>query len=144
MTLSDSDIGSKNLVTWDIGIFKDRQGTGELLSDRNMRHWRFLSSTCDVRTPRQGPLPGYVYCRLPQPHPVQSCRTSYVYIYIAASVDHDWFCSTNFPVRRLPCSGQERSRAKRTGQTQQVKWHIFHNQCTFTIQDYIHLFFHES
>ena len=32
----DSDIGSNYIVTWDIGISYTPQGTGEVLSDRNM------------------------------------------------------------------------------------------------------------
>ena len=55
MTLSDNDVGSNNTVTWDIGISEILQGTGEILSNRNMQHWYFLKLTCDIRTPRQGP-----------------------------------------------------------------------------------------
>ena len=55
MNLSDSDIGSNNIVTWDIVISQIRQGTGEIVSDRDTRHWHFLKSTCNIRTPYQGP-----------------------------------------------------------------------------------------
>ena len=56
MTIRDSDIGSNNKVIWDIGISYNRLGTGEILGDRDMQHWHFFKSTCDIRTPRQGPL----------------------------------------------------------------------------------------
>ena len=55
ITVSDSDIGSNYRVTWDIGISKIRQGTWEIISDRDMRHWDFLKSICDIRTPVKGP-----------------------------------------------------------------------------------------
>ena len=34
MTFSDSDIGSNNIVIWDIGISEIGRGTMEILSDR--------------------------------------------------------------------------------------------------------------
>ena len=47
----DSDIGSINLAIWDIGTSQIQQGTGKVLSDRDMQHWHFLKSTYDIRTP---------------------------------------------------------------------------------------------
>ena len=40
MALTDTDIGFiiNNIVTWDIAFFKIRQGTGDILSDRDMQH----------------------------------------------------------------------------------------------------------
>ena len=52
MDFSDSDMGLKKRVTWDIGIYQIRQGTRGILSDRNMGHWHILKSTCDIRNPQ--------------------------------------------------------------------------------------------
>ena len=45
MTLSDNDISSNNIVTWDIAVSKIRQRTWEIIRDRNMGYWHLLKLT---------------------------------------------------------------------------------------------------
>ena len=59
MDLSDSELGSKKIVTWDMAISEIRQRTRGISSD--MRHWHFLKSACDIRTHHQGPQYELVY-----------------------------------------------------------------------------------
>ena len=57
MDLSDSDMGPKTIVKWDIVISLVRQRTRGILSNGDMRHFHFLKSTGGTRTPVKGPQP---------------------------------------------------------------------------------------
>ena len=92
MTLSNSVIGL-NVVTWNIGVSKVRQGTGAIIRDRDMQHWHFLKLTCVTRTPRQGPQsaqslsPLYTRPDLDRSHPAEYTFRAHSIGGISASTD---------------------------------------------------------